>query len=237
MNTANVYSSVWFDTFMKPISSEQTQTEVDFLGRHLPLPGYSRILDVCCGTGRHSLELAARGYQVLGIDNSQKAMEIATSQNSSSAGFRRLDMRELGSLEGKYDGVILLWQSFGYYSPAENNSILSAISQILRPGGRLVLDIYNKVFFDLHQGTVESIKNGERIVETKSIRGHRLTIDLLYTSSHLDRFDWEIFTEDEICERLAGMGMNRVLSCTGYSEQIPVQPESPRMQIVFEKTI
>jgi SAM-dependent methyltransferase len=235
MNTTNVYSAVWFDTFMSPIPREQTLAEVDFLGRQLPLASYPSIVDLCCGTGRHSTELAARGYRVLGIDVSETALTVAKSHGGNAA-FLNLDMGSLGSLAGPYDGVILLWQSFGYHSAAENLEILKTITALLRPNGRLVLDIYNKDFFDGHQGTMERTRNGERIVETTRMDGERLKVDLLYLGGHHDRFDWEIFTEEQISDHLAALGMTNVLSCTGYSEATPVQKESPRMQIVFEKT-
>lgn len=236
MNTANTYSPIWFETFMKSIPREQTLAEVDFVGRQLPLAGYAHIVDLCCGTGRHSIELAARGYQVLGVDIHEEALKNARHGNGGSLQFLKLDMRAIDAIQGSYDGVIVLWQSFGYYSTAENIAILSAIANLLRRRGRLVLDIYNREFFEQHQGTLEWTKNGEQIVETKRIVGDRLKVDLKYSSTgYLDQFDWEIYTEDGISETLARLGMQKVLSCTGYSEPMPVRKESPRMQIVFER--
>lgn len=146
---------------MKSIPREQTLAEVDFLGRQLPLADYARIVDLCCGTGRHSIELAGRGYHVLGIDVHDQALEAARSVSDGNTKFLNLDMRRVHEINGPFDAVVVLWQSFGYYSSAENTAILSAVSGLLRHRGRLVLDIYNKDFFEEHQGTAEWTKNGE----------------------------------------------------------------------------
>lgn len=75
-----------------------TKQEVDFLVELMDLPNNSRILDVGCGPGRHSLELARRGYKTVGIDISSEfikhANQIAKEQ-SLSAEFLAADVREL----------------------------------------------------------------------------------------------------------------------------------------------
>jgi SAM-dependent methyltransferase len=232
----NDYSPIWFDTFMQTISPEQTLREIAFLERQFPLPNYDSILDVCCGNGRHSLLLADRGYQVLGVDRNERAIEAASSKRLENAKFLNLDMRDIGTIPETYTGVILLWQSFGYYSEAENEKILGSISALLRCQGRLVMDIYNRDFFEKHQGEMDLTRNGETIVESKRMIGDRLKVSLRYSTSEVeDRFEWQVYTENKITEMVSRLGLKKNLSCTNYSEDSPVRRESPRMQIVFEK--
>jgi len=58
---ANDYSSVWFETFPASITGEQTRQETGFIERAMPLAEFPRLLDLCCGRGRHAIELARRG--------------------------------------------------------------------------------------------------------------------------------------------------------------------------------
>ena len=62
----NPYSARWFRVFLDTVSAAQTRVEVAFLSRQLPRPGYARVLDLFCGSGRHALPLAEQGYEVTG---------------------------------------------------------------------------------------------------------------------------------------------------------------------------
>lgn len=74
---ANEYSADWFRIFLSRIPAEQTAREVEFLRRQLPLPSHGRVLDLCCGAGRHALPLARAGYCVLGVDRDEAAIARA----------------------------------------------------------------------------------------------------------------------------------------------------------------
>ena len=74
----NTYLARWFDLFLRPIDPTQTAREVAFLRRWLPQPTYSRLVDVCCGPGRHSHLLAEAGYTITGIDRDPAAVPCPT---------------------------------------------------------------------------------------------------------------------------------------------------------------
>ena len=83
--------------------AEVTRREVDALERLLSLSGPMRILDVPCGTGRHTLELARRGHQVTGVDFNPQVLDAGRARATSeglNAEFRQADMRRLD-----YDAV------------------------------------------------------------------------------------------------------------------------------------
>lgn len=119
----------------------KTRSEVDFLVRSLRLPAGARILDVPCGYGRHAAELARRGFRVVGVDLS-RAM-LAEARRRWTAGprlrFLRGDMRRL-NVPGKFDAVVNMYTSFGYFSPRENMAVLRRLTRALRPGGLLLID-------------------------------------------------------------------------------------------------
>src|SRR5262245_54265254 len=98
-------------------ADEQTKAEVDALERLLNLGEPLRILDIPCGAGRHSVELARRGHQVTGIDFNPKVVELAKRAARSAelrVDFRQGDMRELPFV-AQFERAICHWGSFGYF--------------------------------------------------------------------------------------------------------------------------
>ena len=80
---SNAYSALWFQLFMPMQKEEWTQKDVTFLARQLPRPRYQRVLDLCCGHGRHALPLARLGYTVTGLDRDEATIAQARENVSS----------------------------------------------------------------------------------------------------------------------------------------------------------
>lgn len=110
----------------------------------LHLPAGSRIFDLCCGMGRHSLALADEGYQVTGMDLSRVLLaEARKLDQEGRVRWLEGDMRQVPD-EGPYDAVVNLFTSFGYFEgEAENAKVLREISRLLKPGGRFIIDYLN----------------------------------------------------------------------------------------------
>ena len=126
----------------KAVSPEQTRLEVDFLGRVLRLQAGSRVLDVPCGYGRHSLELASRGYRLASVDLSPQMIEegrAAAIDAGLEIEWRNADMRDL-SWKSEFDAGFCFGNSFGYLDPDGTRGFLQAVSRALKPGARLALD-------------------------------------------------------------------------------------------------
>lgn len=233
----NTYSPTWFSLFLEPIQPSQTAKEVDFLSRHLPNPPYTTLLDVCCGQGRHANLLATKGYVVTGIDLNKEAVEKARAQANGAATYHHLDMRYIADLPDFFEAVLCLWQSFGYFDEATNKDILDQISRKLKPQGRLVLDVYHRGFFEKHQGVQTFERDGVRVTETKFMSGPRLTVQLDYNYDAVsDRFEWQLYTPDELCGLAEAVGLSCQVSCTNFDEQQKAVDTVPRMQLVFEKS-
>jgi SAM-dependent methyltransferase len=123
-------------------SEEQTRTEADFLEKELALPKGARIADVPCGNGRLSLALAARGYTVTGVDFCEGLLGDAKKgalDRKLPANFELRDMRDL-PWKQSFDGAFCFGNSFAYFDDAGNLAYLKAIHNILKPGGRFVLE-------------------------------------------------------------------------------------------------
>jgi SAM-dependent methyltransferase len=110
--------------------------------RHELTPG-ATVLDLGCGAGRHSKQLASRGFDVTGLDLSARSLERAQPSASSNLRFVRQDMRRpFGT--NVFDSVLSLFTSFGYFEdPADNVTVVHNIARSLKPGGRVVLDYLN----------------------------------------------------------------------------------------------
>lgn len=123
-------------------SAEQTRSEVDAIESRTGLTAPAGALDVACGSGRHVVEFARRGYDVTGIDASDEALTHATrvaSERRLPIAVHRRDMRDLADL-GRFDLVLLLGNSLGYLPEAGLQQLIAALAAATKPGGWLVLD-------------------------------------------------------------------------------------------------
>lgn len=111
-------------------------------------------LDLCCGPGRHALELARRGFQVTGVDRSPFLLAKArAAPDSADVEFVQADMREF-VLPLAFDLVVNLFTSFGYFDTREEDmAVLKNIRQSLKPGGVFVIDVMSKEFLASQQQT------------------------------------------------------------------------------------
>ena len=134
------FSGVALDLWRRAMSPQQTAAEVDFLAKALSVDAPARILDVPCGNGRHSVELARRGYRVTGVDLSQEFIaEAERSSVSLPAIWVCSDMRQLPWSE-EFDGAFCFGNSFGYLSPEEAPQFVLAVSRTLKRGSRFILE-------------------------------------------------------------------------------------------------
>lgn len=147
-------ASDWWRTWFGPqylaiydaYLAERTPTEIDQLETLLKIRPPLRILDLPSGQGRHSVELARRGYQVTGVDLSPYLLGIARERaDAAGVAVRWLlgDMRE-PLVEQRFDLVLNLFTSFGYFSDeADDRRVVTAAAAMLEPGGCFVLEVIN----------------------------------------------------------------------------------------------
>ena len=123
---------------------------IDRLITHLqPLPA-SEMLDVACGKGRHSILLAAKGFNVTGIDISEDSIKEAKVHERENLQFYLHDMR-LPFWINYFDYAFNFFTSFGYFATRrEHDNSIRTIAQSLKPGGIFVLDYLNVHYAEDH---------------------------------------------------------------------------------------
>ena len=138
----------WFDTEYYHIlyqnrDFEEARTFIKKLTSHLSILENSKILDLACGKGRHSIFLNQLGFNVTGIDLSEQSIKALEDLNSDSLRFIQSDMREVYKAN-HFDYVLNLFTSFGYFNEdEENEKVIHAIKDSLKPGGIGVIDYLN----------------------------------------------------------------------------------------------
>jgi SAM-dependent methyltransferase len=145
----------WEDLFnddyvrtMEKMTDAQIAQEVDFIETSLGLERGGAILDLACGTGRQSIELARRGYEVVGFDLSLQMLARAgddAQELSAKLNFVQGDMREMAFAE-QFDGVYCWNTSFGYFDEEKNANVIDRVHASLKTGGLFLLDVVNRDF-------------------------------------------------------------------------------------------
>ena len=134
----------------KEIFVRGTPGECDFIEQELNYNKNIRIIDVGCGTGRHSIELSRRGYRITGIDLSEDQLARAkekAKQLDLSIDFQRLDARKL-PFNGEFDAAIMLCEgAFPLMETDEMNfEILKNVTKTLKNNGKFIFTTLNGLF-------------------------------------------------------------------------------------------
>jgi len=127
------------------IKKKETKSEVNGIEEMLGITNKkTKIIDVCCGWGRHCVEFAKRGYiNIYGIDISEIFINYAKSQQNNNVKFIQKDLMKL-NYKNKYDVLLSLWHSIGLYENEDRNlEFLNKIYSLLKPKGKVLIDVSN----------------------------------------------------------------------------------------------
>ncbi len=220
----------WWETFFGPDYLKQyedreqvTASEVDGIEKILHLrPGY-RILDLACGGGRHSVELAKRGYRVVGFDLSTALLasaRAAARRAKVRVTFTRGDMREL-SYRNEFDAIINMFSSFGYFDHAEDDrKVLAGAARALSRRGKLLMERFNReaLAYELPMQGWRALEDGSLVLQEDDfdpLRGRyetrQIVVDREGTREH--RGSVRAYTLPELKDLFDGAGLyiHRVL--------------------------
>jgi D-alanine-D-alanine ligase len=147
-----IFNSMYLKTDADVVEDSQiTKTEVDLFKEILDIKQGDTLLDLACGQGRHLIELHSRGdYKLYGLDRSRFLIQRAKSiskKKGISISFKEGDVRKLPYPTDTFDFVTNLGNSFGYFETLDDDTkILKEIFRILKPGGKLLMDIADGSF-------------------------------------------------------------------------------------------
>jgi SAM-dependent methyltransferase len=140
----------WYETMFGPMylrmygsQGARGPAEAEFIFEALGLSPGARALDLCCGQGRHAVEIAAKGCSVVGLDLSETLLAEArrrADERGLTIEWVHSDMREI-PFEAEFDAVYNAFTAWGYFEEdAENQRVLAAVARALKPGGWFLLD-------------------------------------------------------------------------------------------------
>src|SRR6266487_3167826 len=231
---SNSYSGQWFEFFQTGISEARTMQETAFICRCVPLPDFRKVLDLCCGMGRHARALFYRGYSVIGVDRDGPAVAKARSL-AGGPSYVNMDIRDYRPEPGAFDAAIVMSQSFGYFDSTTNRDVLRRLAAGVRVGGRVILDLWSQEFFAAHQGERELEGPGGVVREAKHVEGDRLFVHLDYADGGQDQFEWQLFSPKQMDSIAGPVGLVPLLACTDFDEMTAPSPTNPRVQFLFER--
>lgn len=213
---------------------QRTTRECDMIESILELPAGTKILDCPCGYGRHSIELARRGYNMTGIDLCPQFIAEAREKiyNASvdlCCRFIQGDMRAIPVSAAYFDVCLNMFLSFGFFDDADNLRVLREFCRVLRPGGKLLIHT------DVNPQRIELGCYGDRAVRklhhggqvqveeffdknTKTLHG-TWTVEQSNIRQTISRsYTIKVYSHDE---------MKRLLEIAGFSDVVIVFPASP----------
>ena len=154
-------------------NKEEALSAIDFIEEETAISRNDLILDLCCGPGRHAIELSARGYTVIGLDLSLDLLMEArrrAHEDSRRLPLVRAEMEHI-PFTSSFNLVINLFNSFGYYmSEKRNENVLLNIYDSLVLNGVFLMDYFNKpwVLSHLEPVTERTLESGVKLIERRA---------------------------------------------------------------------
>ncbi len=187
----------------------------------LELAKQSKVLDLPCGVGRHSIQLSKLGMKVTGVDITPEFLAEAQKRSrdaKATAEWVEGDMRTF-CRQGYFDAVVNLYTSFGYFSdPKDDEKVLEKFFQSLRPGGKLLMDLMSREIFQRsmpHKS--EKIQPDGSIIRSEhrfTQEGRWLENKWTYSSSTEPPTEAEVglrlYSKEELCIHLAKAGFVKI---------------------------
>lgn len=143
----SIFNAIYLKTDGDVVENDDnTVNEIDTLLAFAKPKKSDVLLDLCCGQGRHCIELAKRGFNhVYGVDRSRYLIRLAKKRSQKqqlSIKFSEGDARKIRLPENSVDQVYILGNSFGYFEREEDDiAVLESIKRVLKPNGKLIIDI------------------------------------------------------------------------------------------------
>jgi len=237
----------WFDTD-EYLDVYRNRNEVDakklveLILNNIELQPDADVLDLACGTGRHSILFAEKGYKVTAVDLSKNLLSIAkkvADESGVNVNFIRSDLRQF-SICTRFQLVINLFTSFGYFEDDEENyKIINTAYRQLNNSGYFVLDFFNRMYIEKNL-VPESTTNfsGKTVIQRRHIEGNRVKKQIIIEkngSKNEYNESVRMFRKEDLLNAISCAGF-RIKRYFGDSDGKDFDLEnSPRIIIIAQK--
>jgi len=238
----DLYDDFRMATGFGSVSDEQTRSEVGFLCDVLGLSKGAKVLDLFCGAGRHSIELARRGFAATGIEYNRAYLKLAKeliADKQVAPNFIQGDVRYV-EYGGGYDAAIIMFNSLGYFSDTDDEAVLKKVHNALKKGGRFLIEILNrdwiiKNFVEEQETQIKGIRVIERREFDVLTSRNNFTIERHEKEKVVTkRGSWRLYSAHEIKNVLEDIGF-KFNAGYGSLDKEPLTKDTRLMRLVFEK--
>lgn len=237
----------FWETFAPVIFNEKVMSaapqEVEQLVRLLDLQPGSSICDLCCGVGRHSLELARRRFDVTGADRTGLYLQEAKKKADAARldiEFVQADIRDFCRPDS-FDAVINLYTSFGYFEdPDDSRTTLENICKSLRDNGKVLIELMGKeVLARIFQERDWREQDGIFLLEERKVGQNWGFIESRWImlkdgKQYERRFYPRLYSAAELCDLLSSCGFKQVETYGGLDGS-PYDERAMRLVVVGHK--
>jgi len=237
----------WFNSenYLKIYShrdESEAQRLVELITKNINLKSNSKILDMACGSGRHAIIFAKKGFDVTAVDLSERLLSEAkenADQNSVKIDFVLTDILDFETTR-RFNLALNLFTSFGYFDDDEDNfRVILKAYDLLTDGGYFVIDYFNKNYLlkNLIPTSVFS-ENGLRITQNRLIEANRVRKNISIESNGSTQEFYEsvrLYSYEEMITYIKKAGFNIFNEFGGYNGNYFNKESSPRLIIVTKK--
>ncbi|MEF9425707.1 MAG: methyltransferase domain-containing protein, partial [Candidatus Mariimomonas ferrooxydans] len=235
----NIFNALYMKTDADVVDSQNiTLQEVAMLAEILKLSPHDKILDLCCGQGRHSIELARRGFlNIDGLDRSHYLIQKAKAQvkkEGLNVRFREGDARKLPYEPDTFDIVMIMGNSFGYFETIQDDMrVLKGVFRVLKPWGRFLIDVADGKYLgeQFDPRSWEWIDKKHFVCRERSLSLDKQRLISREVITHVEKgviadqfYAVRLYTRENLCELLTTAGLSDV---TFHGE---ISPDSQRNQ-------
>lgn len=237
----------WFNTdeyleVYKHRNETEAEKHINFILSNVSLEPGASILDLACGAGRHSILLSKMGYDVTGVDLSDRLLEeakrIAHSENLKIS-FIKSDIRDFYT-HNKFDLVLNLFTSFGYFeTDDENFSVFVKAYNFLKERGFFVLDYFNKDYLEKNLIDYSEEQNDKfNLIQKRKIQNDRVVKEIIINKNGSFRTFIEsvkLYDSNYLQSKLKEIGFEIINMFGDFSANNFIKEESPRFIAICQK--
>ena len=227
------YAAVYDLIYQDKDYSGETDFVAELISRFCPLePAATKVIDLACGTGRHAMELARRGYSVEGSDISDGMVKVAR-KSATDLGlpvrFHNESFQTSHAIGGRFDVALAMFASLGYLTEAPDFSLACAnVRKLVPAGGLFIFDVWNGLAV-LREYSKERVKRAEgrglvvervsrtALDEIRQIADVRFSFSVTRRDGSVATFDEQhlvrFFFPRELSDLLQSLGFTVLLQC------------------------